>query len=56
MAQTKGRNDSNKDRAVSVIELFDYVDNNVKNFTRGKQNPVISGDYDESLPIAIVRE
>jgi hypothetical protein len=52
----KGESDSDKDRIVSVIELFDYIDVNVKNFTRGKQNPVISGNYDESLPIAIVRE
>jgi uncharacterized caspase-like protein len=52
----KGESDNNKDKIVSVIELFDYVDNNVKNFTRGKQNPVISGNYDEALPIAVVRE
>jgi hypothetical protein len=52
----KGESDSNKDKVVSVVELFDYVDNNVKNFTQGKQNPVISGNYDEALPIAVVRE
>jgi hypothetical protein len=52
----KGEGDSNKDRIVSVTELFDYVNVNVKNFTYGKQNPVISGNYDETLPIAIVRE
>jgi hypothetical protein len=51
----KGESDSNKDKIVSVIELFDYVDDNVKNFTRGKQNPVISGNYDASLPIAVLR-
>jgi hypothetical protein len=52
----KGESDTNKDKIVSVIELFDYVDSNVKNFTRGKQNPVISGNYDASLPIAVVRD
>jgi hypothetical protein len=52
----KGEGDSNKDKVVSVIELFDYVDNNVKSFTSGKQNPVISGNYDEALPISVVRE
>jgi uncharacterized caspase-like protein len=52
----KGEGDNNKDRIVSVVELFDYVDNNVKRFTHGKQNPVISGNYDETLPIAVVRE
>jgi hypothetical protein len=52
----KGESDSNKDKIVSVTELFDYVDNNVKYFTRGKQNPVISGNYDAALPIAVVLE
>jgi hypothetical protein len=52
----KGEGDRNKDSIVSVVELFDYVNVNVKNFTRGKQNPVISGNYDESLPIAAVIE
>jgi hypothetical protein len=52
----KGEGDSNKDRIVSVTELFDYVNANVKDFTRGKQNPVISGNYDETLPIAAVIE
>jgi uncharacterized caspase-like protein len=52
----KGEGDNNKDKVVSVVELFDYVDSNVKNFTRGKQNPVISGNYDETLSIAVVRE
>jgi uncharacterized caspase-like protein len=52
----KGEGDSNKDRIVSVTELFDYVNVNVKNFTDGEQNPVISGNYNETLPIAIVIE
>jgi hypothetical protein len=52
----KGEGDSNRDGTVSVVELFDYVNVNVKNFTNGKQNPVISGNYDESLPIAAVIE
>jgi hypothetical protein len=52
----KGESDSNKDKIVSVVELFEYVNNNVKNFTCGKQNPVISGNYDEALPIAVVRK
>jgi hypothetical protein len=50
----KGESDANHDRIVSVIELFDYVDDNVKRFTQGKQNPVIDGNYSEELPISIV--
>jgi hypothetical protein len=52
----KGEADTNHDKMVSVIELFDYVDDGVKKLTQGKQNPVIAGNYDDALPIAIVRE
>jgi uncharacterized caspase-like protein len=51
----KGEADSNKDRVVSVIELFDFVKQNVQERTQYEQNPVISGNYDERLPISMVR-
>jgi uncharacterized caspase-like protein len=51
----KGESDRNADRIVSVTELFDYVDAGVKGFTQGKQNPVLFGNYDESMPLAVVR-
>jgi hypothetical protein len=50
----KGESDTNRDHVVSVIELFDFVENNVKEVTQGRQHPVLSGDYDDALPIAIV--
>jgi hypothetical protein len=37
-------------------ELFDFVENGVKTCTKGMQNPVISGNYDDILPIAVVNE
>jgi uncharacterized caspase-like protein len=52
----KGECDNNHDKTVSVIELYDFVDKNVKIFTNGSQNPVIAGKYDETLPMAVVRE
>ncbi|MDR1023031.1 MAG: caspase family protein [Prevotellaceae bacterium] len=52
----KGESDSNKDRVISITELFDYVNGSVRDFTQGRQNPVIAGSYDEALPIAVVRE
>ena len=51
----KGNADYNKDKIVSVTELFDYVQKNVKEFTNNRQNPVISGDYDANMPISVVR-
>ena len=43
----KGSADMNKDGIVSVIELFDYVDAEVRTATNGQQNPVLAGDYDD---------
>jgi uncharacterized caspase-like protein len=51
----QGESDVNKDRVISVIELFDYVFYNVRKYTKGAQNPVIAGSYDDTLPIAIVQ-
>jgi hypothetical protein len=51
----KGNADYNKDKIVSVVELFDYVQKNVKEYTNNRQNPVISGDYDVNMPITVVR-
>jgi uncharacterized caspase-like protein len=52
----KGEADANKDRIVSVIELFEYVKTNVTSATNHSQNPVLSGDYKNNPPISIVRE
>ena len=51
-----GESDTNHDKIVSTVELFDFVQPNVKRYTNGKQNPVISGNYNELLPMAVVRE
>ena len=51
----KGSADKNKDGIVSVIELFDFVDAEVKTATEGKQNPVLAGDYDDSLPVSVLK-
>ena len=38
------------------IELFDFVQPNVKSYTKEKQNPVITGNYNEMLPVSVLRE
>lgn len=52
----KGECDTNNDKTISVIELYDFVNKNVQTFTKGKQNPVIAGKYNETLPMSVVRE
>lgn len=49
----KGEADYNKDGVISIKELFDYVSLNVKEYTDGKQTPVIKGNFDEKMPIVV---
>jgi hypothetical protein len=56
MKGMKGAADTNKDGIVSVIELFDYVDAEVRKATNEKQNPVLAGDFDDSLPVSVLRK
>lgn len=51
----KGEADNNTDRIVDVSELFGYVQTQVKSYTSYRQNPEISGDYDKTMPVSVVR-
>lgn len=51
----KGEADGNHDSLVSVRELFDYVYREVRVYTGNVQTPTISGNYDEAMPISVVR-
>ena len=52
----KGGADSNGDKIVTISELYNYVFNKVSRYTAGAQTPVITGHYDESMPVSAVRE
>jgi hypothetical protein len=51
----KGEADDNKDKVVTVEELFDFIARNVRDYTGNRQSPVIKGTYDPKMPVAIVR-
>jgi uncharacterized caspase-like protein len=51
----KGEADVNKDKIVSVEELFDFIERNVREYTGNRQSPVIKGTYDPKMPVAIIR-
>ena len=48
----EGSGDLDKDGIVTFTELFDYVANNVRTATDGRQNPQRSGFGD--IPLAVV--
>lgn len=52
----KGEADQNKDNVVTIGEVYDYVNVNVKFYTGNYQHPVIYGDYDSKMPISTVRQ
>ncbi|HHS95156.1 MAG TPA: peptidase C14 caspase catalytic subunit p20, partial [Phaeodactylibacter sp.] len=51
----KGEADANGNRVVSVRELYDFISENVRNYTGFRQSPVIKGDYDGSMTVGVVR-
>ncbi|MGB1121034.1 MAG: caspase family protein [Saprospiraceae bacterium] len=52
----KGAADNDDNKLVTINELFEYVEANVKFYTNNYQTPVISGDYDSSLPMGVIRD
>lgn len=51
----KGEADKNKNGIVSVEELYDFVFDQVRTYTGGRQSPVIKGTYDPEMPVAVGR-
>ena len=51
----KGEGDVNKDKVVTIEELFNFINANVRDYTGNRQSPVIKGTYDPKMPVAVVR-
>ncbi len=51
----KGEADKNKNKIVTIQELFDFVSKKVTTYTANVQTPTITGNYDENMPVAAVR-
>lgn len=52
----KGEANKDNDKIITVTELYDYVKQNVQTYTSYKQTPVINGNYDKNMPIAVIRK
>lgn len=52
----KGQADQDLDKVITVKELFNYVHKNVRTYTGNVQTPTLTGDYNEKMPVALVRE
>ena len=51
----KGAADTDKDKIVSIQELYSFVKTKVSAYTAGAQTPVLTGKYDGKLPVGVVR-
>lgn len=51
----KGEADLNFDKIVTIQELYNYTEANVRSYTGSRQSPVIKGRYDRNMPAAVVR-
>ncbi len=51
----KGEGDANRDGAVTIKELFDFIQTHVRTYTGNRQSPVIQGNYDPTTPVAVVK-
>ncbi len=51
----KGEADGNGNDLVTIQELYDFVKANVRTYTGYRQSPVIQGDYDKTLTVAVKR-
>lgn len=51
----KGEADVNFDKIVSIQELYNYTESNVRSYTGNRQSPVIKGRYDRNMPAAVIR-
>ncbi len=55
MRGLKGEADFNGDKIVNINELFDFVHENVRAYSGNRQSPVIQGDYDKKMTVAVIR-
>ena len=51
----KGEADRNKNKIVTVQELYDFVFKKVRNYTGNAQSPTLTGSFDPRMPVAVMR-
>ncbi len=54
-AANKADTSGKKDHIIDIKELYHFIEKNVRNFTYGFQHPLIYGEYDENMPVGLLR-
>lgn len=50
-----GKADIDNNSIITIQEIYAYVSGSVKQYTDNQQNPILMGNYDRNMPIAVVR-
>ena len=51
----KGAADTNRDKVVTISELFAFVHFEVRKYSGNLQTPIMLGQYDQNMPVGVVR-
>ena len=51
----KGKADYDGNKILTIEELFDYVYNRVRGYTANVQTPTLSGNFDRTMPVGVIR-
>ncbi|MFK8104151.1 MAG: caspase family protein [Saprospiraceae bacterium] len=51
----KGEADKDKNKIVTITELYDFVYRKVRHYTGNVQTPTLTGSYDNGMPVSVVR-
>ena len=51
----RGKADTNFDKIVTISELYEYMYSNVRAYTQDKQSPILTGNYNKDMPVAVIR-
>ncbi len=51
-----GEADTNRDKIVSIRELYNFVYKNVRQYTVNSQSPTLQGQFDDNMPVAVIRD
>jgi len=50
-----GEADTDRNKIVTISELYSFVNKGVREYSSNRQTPVIAGNYDDNMPVAVVR-
>ncbi len=51
----RGAADANNNKIVTISELYSYMYSNVRTYTQNKQSPILTGNYNFNMPVAVIR-